>query len=196
MRRRRFTPQLHTPEMSGTPETLALLALVFAPMLVEARRAARNERLQRARGGIEPSGDVYGAMRVAYPAVFLVMIAEGVWRSAHAVSTLNDSGMAAAGLSLFVLAKALKWWAIVSLGRSWTFRVIVVPGDAPVVGGPYAWLRHPNYVAVVFELAAVALMSGARVGGPLGTLLFGALMLKRIVVEDQEWARQRLPSDR
>ena len=182
--------------MLGTPEALALLALVFVPMLVEARRAARNERLQRARGGIEPSGDVYDAMRVAYPAVFLAMIAEGGWRSTHAVSTLNDRGLAAAGLSLFVLAKALKWWAIISLGRSWTFRVIVVPGDAPVAGGPYAWLRHPNYVAVVFELAAIALMSGARVSGPVGMLLFGALMLKRIAVEDREWARHRPPGDR
>jgi len=182
--------------MSGTPEAVELLALVFAPMLLEARRAARNERIQRARGGTEPQGDVYGVMRLAYPAVFLAMIAEGVWRSAHDVSAMNGRHLAAAGLSLFVLAKALKWWAIVSLGRSWTFRVIVVPGDAPVARGPYAWLRHPNYVAVVLELVAVALMSGARVSGPLGTLLFGALMLKRIAVEDREWARGRLPGDR
>jgi methyltransferase len=181
--------------MSGTPEAVALLALVFAPMLVEARRAARNERIQRARGGIEPPGDVYGVMRVAYPVVFLAMIAEGAWRSGHPVS-LSDRSVAAAGLSLFVLAKALKWWAILSLGRSWTFRVIVVPGDAPVTVGPYAWLSHPNYVAVVCELAAVALMSGARVIGPVGTLLFGALMLKRIAVEDRAWARRRPSGDR
>lgn len=182
--------------MSDAPEAVARLALVFAPMLVEARRAARNERIQRARGGIEPPGDVYGVMRVAYPAVFLAMIAEGAWRSAHPVSTLNGTSLVAAGLWLFVLAKVLKWWAIVSLGRSWTFRVIVVPGDAPVTSGPYAWLAHPNYVAVALELVAVALMSGARVSGPLGTLLFGALMLKRIAVEDRERARHRPPGDR
>ena len=178
-------------------EAFALLAIVFAPMLVEAQRAARNERVQRARGGIEPAGDVYNVMRVAYPAVFLAMIAEGVWRSAHAVSPQHDARVAAAaGLVLFILAKALKWWAIVSLGRAWTFRVIVVPGDAPVAGGPYAWLRHPNYVAVAFELVAVALMSGARVSGPLGTLLFGALMLRRIAVEDLTLARHRSGNER
>ena len=63
--------------------------------------------------------------------------------------------------------------------------MIVVPGDAPVASGPYAWLRHPNYVAVCGELVAVALMSGARMSGPVGTLLFCALMLKRIAVEDR-----------
>ena len=56
--------------------------VVFVPMLVEARRAARNERAQRARGGVEPRGDVYGVMRVAYPGVFLAMLAEGAVRGA------------------------------------------------------------------------------------------------------------------
>ncbi len=165
--------------MSGTPETIALLAIVFAPMLAEARRANRNERLQRARGGIEPPGDVYAVMRIAYPAVFLAMIAEGTWRQ------IAMSYFVVPGFLLFLLAKTLKWWAIRSLGRSWTFRVIVVPGDAAVKSGPYAWLRHPNYVAVAGELVAVALMSGALVTGPVGTLLFCGLMLKRMSVEDR-----------
>jgi methyltransferase len=172
-------------------EAVALLMIVFVPMLVEAQRAARNERVQRARGGIEPAGDVYNVMRVAYPAVFLAMIGEGICRSAHAVSPFGHARVAAAGLVVFILAKSLKWWAIASLGHSWTFRVIVVPGDAPVTSGPYAWLRHPNYVAVAFELVAVALMSGARVSGPVGTILFGALMLRRIAVEDPALARHR-----
>jgi methyltransferase len=94
-----------------------------------------------------------------------------------------------AGLALFAAAKALKWWAIVTLGPSWTFRVIVVPGAPRVVGGPYAYLRHPNYVAVVLELAAVALASGARVSGPAATLAFGVLMLKRMSVEERALRR-------
>ena len=52
-------------------------------------------------------------------------------------------------------AKALKWWAILTLGRFWTFRVIVVPGATLVAGGPYRWLRHPNYVGVIGELVGV-----------------------------------------
>jgi methyltransferase len=176
-------------------ETLLLLLIVFVPMLFEARRSARNERTQRARGGIEPPGDVYDLMRVAYPIVFLAMIAEGFWRSERAAFASVDSGIAMASVSLselalagfllFMLAKALKWWAIRSLGRSWTFRVIVVPGDPLVARGPYAWIRHPNYVAVAGELMAVALMSGAAIAGPIGTVAFGALMLKRIAVEER-----------
>ena len=162
-----------------------LLIVVFVPMLVEARRAARNERAQRARGGIEPPGDVYSVMRVAYPAAFLVMIGEGYWRHAQMVPAVADLGVAILGFALFVSAKALKWWAIIALGPSWTFRVVVVPGAPRVAGGPYAYLQHPNYVAVISELAAVALMSGARVSGPLATLAFGVLIMKRISVEEK-----------
>jgi methyltransferase len=115
-------------------------------------------------------------MQVAYPAVFLVMIAEGMRR--------GDSAFFAAGLALFAAAKALKWWAILSLGSAWTFRVIVVPGARLVAAGPYAYLRHPNYVAVAGELVAVALMTGAAIAGPLGTVFFAALMWQRIRVED------------
>lgn len=165
-----------------------LLVVVFVPMLVEARRAARNERAQRQRGGIEPQGDVYALMRVAYPGAFLLMIGEGLWRHAEDGTLLVLPTLPAAlliGLALFVAAKALKWWAIVALGPCWTFRVVVVPGAPRVVGGPYAYLRHPNYVAVVMELAAVAIMSGARVSGPVATLAFGVLMMKRMSVEER-----------
>jgi methyltransferase len=162
------------------PSIVAIVLMtVFGFLLVEARRASRNERVQRARGGIEPRGDPYAIMRVAYPGAFLAMIVEGVFRGSPAAAAF------AAGSVLFILAKALKWWAILSLGPSWTFRVIVVPGGKLVSSGPYRFLRHPNYVAVVGELVAVALVSGARVAGPIATAAFAALMLKRITVENQ-----------
>jgi methyltransferase len=157
--------------------TRFLLPLVFIPMLIEARLAAVNERAQIARGGVEPAGDVYAVMRLAYPAVFLAMIAEGAWWSGHSYLL--------AGLAVFVAAKCLKAWAILSLGDAWTFRVLVRPGAPLVATGPYRWLRHPNYVAVAGELAGIALLSGARVAGPLGTVLFGLLMLRRISVEER-----------
>jgi methyltransferase len=160
-----------------TAHTGLQLLLVFLPMLGEAWLAARNEREQRARGGVEPPGDVYRLMRFAYPAAFAAMIAEGAWDPDHAWWT--------AGLALFAVAKALKWWAVATLGPAWTFRVIVRQSVPLVAIGPYRFLRHPNYVAVVGELVGVALMSGARISGPLMTLMFCVLMLKRIGVEDR-----------
>src|SRR5476651_2466446 len=158
-------------------ELLPLSLIVFGAMLVEAQRASSNERAQRSRGGIEPAGDVYQAMRVAYPAAFLAMFAEGAWRGAP------PAAFVMAGAAIFVAAKALKWWAILSLGPFWTFRVIVVPGARLVVSGPYRWLRHPNYFGVMGELAGVALMAGAPLSGVAGFVTFGLLVMRRISVE-------------
>jgi len=159
--------------------SLLIGAAVFIAMAIEAARASRNERTQRARGGIEPPNDVYKMMRAVYPAAFCAMVAEGMWRGAPARAWFIG------GALLFVAAKSLKWWAITALGDFWTFRVIVVPGARLVRTGPYRVLRHPNYVAVAGELIAVALMTGALVSGPIATIAFGVLMLKRIAVEER-----------
>lgn len=155
-----------------------IATLVFGLMLIEAARAARNERRQRARGGIEPRGDVYAIMTVVYPACFLSMIVEML------VTGDDPGGIALAlGLVIFLLGKMLKWWAILSLGECWTFRVLVVPGMRLVAGGPYRYLQHPNYVAVVGELVGAALMTGARIAGPVATAAFCVLLVLRIRVE-------------
>ena len=160
------------------PTTIILVAVViFAAMLVEAIRASRNERVQLARGGVEPRGDVYRVMRVAYPGAFFAMIVEGYMRGGPPQPALI------AGVVLFVAAKMLKWWAIIALGPSWTFKVIVVPGARLVTGGPYRHLRHPNYVSVAAELVAALLMTGAWMAGPIVTAGFLLLIARRIPIE-------------
>ena len=158
---------------------MVVLIVVFGLMLVEAMLSASNERSLRARGGVEAPGDVYKMMRVAYPGAFLAMIGEGAVRGGPPAPVL------AAGIALFLAAKSLKWWAILSLGPFWSFRVIVIPGATLVTNGPYRYLRHPNYVAIVGELISVALMTGAVIAGPLATAGFGLLMLKRIALEER-----------
>ncbi len=160
--------------------TLAIIAwVVYFPMIVEAIRAARNERAQFARGGIEPPGDVYRIMRIAYPAVFAVMLIEGAFRGVAADAWLII------GSVVFVAGKALKWWAIATLGSAWTFRVVVVPGARLISSGPYRFLRHPNYVGVCLELVGAAAMTHASVSGPFAVVLFGSLVLMRISVENR-----------
>ena len=118
-------------------------------------------------------------MSIAYPGSFVAMLVEGALRGARPLPVF------VAGLIVFAAAKLVKWAAIVALGRSWTFRVIVVPGDSLVARGPYRYLRHPNYVGVVGEFVGVALMTGAIVTGPVALLGFGILLWRRIAVEER-----------
>lgn len=158
---------------------LILAAAVFGILILETVRASANERTQRARGGREPSGDVYTIMRIVYPGAFLAMFAEGAWRGTPPREAVL------AGALVLLAAKLLKWWAILSLGPFWTFRVIVIPGASLVAAGPYRWLRHPNYVGVMGELAGVALLTGAVVTGVVGVVTVGRLVLKRIHLEER-----------
>jgi methyltransferase len=153
--------------------------IIYLTMIVEAVRARTNERAQFSRGGIEPPGDVYGAMQVVYPASFAVMVLEGFTRGAA------PAPMVFAGATVFAFGKALKWWAIAALGPVWTFRVVVVPDMPLVAAGPYRFLRHPNYLGVLGELVGTFLFTGALVSGPIAIAAFGLLLLKRIRIEDR-----------
>jgi methyltransferase len=159
-------------------------AAVLLIMGGEAVLSRVNEVALRQQGAIEPPGDVYRAMQWAYPASFLAMVLEGAWRGPA------PARMLLSGLAIFGLAKALKLWAIVSLGDRWSFRVLVVPGRALVARGPYRWIRHPNYLAVLGEMLGVALTVRAPVTGLLALAGFGALMWRRIAIEDRALGRQ------
>ena len=165
--------------MASLPAVMLVLMVVMLMMLAEAIVSRRHERTLREQGAVEPAGDVYATMQWAYPGAFVLMAAEGI--VAGPPATL----IAAMGVILMAVSKALKWWAMASLGVRWTFRVLIVPGAPLVTRGPYAIWRHPNYIAVVGELVAMALMTNARVTGPVTTLLFSWLMWQRIRVEDR-----------
>ena len=163
------------------------LLVCLAVLLIMAGEAvldAHNERLLRARGAIEPPGDVYRLMRWAYPSCFLLMTAEGILTGPAPSEVLGT------GLTVFGFAKALKLWAMSTLGPRWTYRVLVLPGAPLVTSGPYRFLRHPNYVAVLGELAGVALTVWAPLTGASSILGFGTLMLMRARVEDRALGRQ------
>jgi len=154
------------------------LTVVVVLMLVELAISVRNERAMKQLGAIAPPDPVYGTMRWAYPGVFVAMAAEGAWR--------DDSipEMVWAGTAVFVAAKLIKGWAMASLGQRWTYGVLVLPSAPLVTTGPYRVMRHPNYVGVLGELIAMALVTNARVSGPAGLLFFGILLLLRIRAEE------------
>lgn len=158
---------------------LIVLLAVLVMMLAELWLSLSNERVLLANGAIRAEDPVYQVMRIAYPGVFIAMAIEGV------ITGVEPGPPVFAGVALMFLAKALKFWAIACLGRRWTYKVLVMPTLPLVSGGPYRWIRHPNYVAVVGELTAMALMTHARVTGPLGTLFFGWLLWRRVTAEER-----------
>jgi methyltransferase len=168
---------------------VVLVALVALERLAELVVSQRNTAWSLARGGRE-----HGAGH--YP--FMVVLHTGLLAGALVEVLLADRPyvpvLAWTMLTLVVLAQALRWWCITTLGKRWSTRVVVVPGLPLVTGGPYRWLRHPNYVAVVVEGFALPLVHSAWLTAVVFTLANAALLRVRIGVEDA--ALTTAPSER
>jgi len=174
--------------LPALPAASAIVVAVLLLMLVELQLSVFNERALRRDGATEPPDDVYPLLRIAYPGAFVLM---GLAALRH---DALRSDLLLLGVLLFGLAKALKFWAIAALGRLWTFRVLVLPDQPLVATGPYRRLRHPNYIAVLGEIAAVALALQTPVAGAIALAGFGWLLRRRIAVEERALGR-RLPRE-
>jgi methyltransferase len=162
---------------------LLVLLLAFVPMAFEARLAARHDRALRAEGAYEPADDVYPWMQIAYPASFLAMALEAGLIGA------GVNALFVVGVIVFALAKTIKYWAIATLGSRWSFRVLVPPASSLIQRGPYQFMRHPNYLGVMGELAGIAIISQSIIAGSLSVLVFAVLIVKRIRVEERALGR-------
>jgi methyltransferase len=170
--------------MNTAPAIAAVTAAaVLAIMAGEAVLSRVNEALLRAKGAVEPQGDVIGIMRWAYPLSFIAMATEGAFTGPAPRDVLMW------GLALLGVAKALKLWAITTLGSRWTYRVLVLPNAPLITSGPYRFLSHPNYLAVVGEILSVSMIVWAPMTGVLAAIGFGWLMIQRIAIEDRALGR-------
>lgn len=156
------------------------LAVLAGERLFELQLSKRNAAWSFARGGIELGQEHFAAMRLLHVAFFVACFGEvvGLHRS-------FDARLGASMLALALIAQGLRYWAILTLGRRWNVRVIVVPGLDAVTRGPYRFMRHPNYVAVVLEGFAVPLMHGAWATAITFTLLNAWLLRTRVRCEEQ-----------
>jgi methyltransferase len=158
----------------------ALVVAVALERLAELVISVRNAAWSRARGGIEVGRRHYAAMVVLHTGLLVAAVTEAWVRRPPFIPVL---GWSMAGL--VVLAQALRWWCIRTLGRQWNTRVIVVPGLRAVGSGPYRWISHPNYVAVVAEGFALPLVHTAWITAVVFSVLNAGLLSVRIHVENR-----------
>lgn len=153
---------------------VAIVVLVALQRLVEVRYATHNTKALLAKGGIEIG-------RAHYP--LLVLLHAG-WLVAILVALPSAPSISWPLLALFVLLQAARVWVIATLGPYWTTRIITMK-DAPLVKrGPYRFIRHPNYVVVVCEIAVLPLVFG-EAWIALGFSLLNALALYLRIREEE-----------
>jgi methyltransferase len=156
----------------GLPHVV--FTLVAAQRVGELVLARRNARRLMERGAVE-------AGRGHYP---LFVLLHGAWLIALFVATPADAPAFWPLLALFVLLQAARGWVVASLGPYWTTRIITLPGAALVRKGPYRWVRHPNYLVVIAEIAVLPLAFGQVALAAVFSVLNLALLAWRIRVEN------------
>ncbi|HEY9421060.1 MAG TPA: isoprenylcysteine carboxylmethyltransferase family protein [Thermoanaerobaculia bacterium] len=162
----------------------ALITLVAAGRLFELRVAKRNLRDLLARGGVEVAPEHYRWM-VLLHTFFLVACPLEVWLLERPFLPWLGIPM----LLLAVLAAGLRLWVIRTLDGRWTTRIVVLPRVTPVTGGPYRFLRHPNYLAVIMEMFALPLIHSAWLTAVVFSLLNAWLLRVRIRAEEEGLSR-------
>jgi methyltransferase len=150
-----------------------LLAFLTAQRLAELWWARHNEARLLASGGIE-YGMSHLPLIVLLHAAWLV----GLWALAY------DRPVEPIFLALFVVLQLARLWVMATLGRRWTIRIIVIPGERLAARGPYRFLRHPNYAVVCGEIAVVPLALGLPIYALVFSILNAAVLAIRITAEN------------
>lgn len=161
-----------------------VLAILAAERLIELRIARRNFKELLSRGGIEIGAEHYPWIVILHLTFFASLAIEELIRQPMLPVSWPIFGV------LFAVSQVLRVWVLLTLGRRWTTRVVVVPEEKLIHSGPYRLLRHPNYAVVALELAAMPLIFGLYWTAAIFSILNVALLLFiRIPVEESALRR-------
>ena len=151
-----------------------LVGFIALQRLAELAYGRANTARLMARGAVES-----GAR--AYP---LFVLLHGGWLAAMLLLIDPDVSPSLPLLALFAVLQGGRLWIIASLGRRWTTRIIVPPGEPRITRGPYRFVKHPNYAIVIAEIAVAPLIFGAWGVALVFSVLNLALVAHRITQEN------------
>ncbi|WP_210367817.1 isoprenylcysteine carboxylmethyltransferase family protein [Bacillus sp. REN3] len=147
--------------------------------IVELKIAKRNEKWMKNKGAIELGQGHYPAMVMIHTAFFISYISEVI---------LLDKTLTRYWpwlMMVFLLTQAMRVWSLMSLGRFWNTKIIILPGANVVKKGPYRMIKHPNYLIVTVELIIIPLMFNAFFTFVLFTILNILILSIRIPAEEK-----------
>ncbi len=160
---------------------LILIALAVVQRVLETIYAARNARALIARGGVEIG-------RKHYP---LIVALHACWLAVLILALPTELPIHFIPLILFLGLQGLRIWVIATLGPYWTTRIITIPGAPLIRHGPYRFFRHPNYLIVTGEIAALPLVFGEVWVAMIFSVLNAGVLSWRIRVENQALEARR-----
>lgn len=157
------------------------MGLVTLQRLAELIIAKRNTAALMHQGGREVGARHYPVI-VIFHAIWLL----GLWIYARG----QDVNWIL--IAIFVVLQAARVWVLATLGSRWTTRIIVMPTRPLVIGGPFKFIRHPNYAVVAAEIFVLPLAFGLVNFALIGGLINLGILAYRISIEEAALAPNRV----
>ncbi|RYZ98806.1 MAG: hypothetical protein EOP47_18410 [Sphingobacteriaceae bacterium] len=158
---------------------IIFISLFIIQRLSELYIASRNKKWLLQQGAVEYGREHYPFMVAMHTLFIISLITEYLLRGHPPISFIF--------LGIFIGLLAFKFWVIASLGKYWNTRIYRVPNFQPVNNGPFKWLKHPNYMEVVCEIAVIPLVFHLYYTAIIFTLLNACMLYVRIGVENKVW---------
>lgn len=159
---------------------IGLIVGVAGQRLAEVRQSRRFESALKARGGVEHAPAQLRVMVVLHTAWLLSSIAEPLL-----LARPFSLPLAASAFSVFLLGQFLRYSGRRALGERWTVSIVTLPGAPMVTSGIFQYLRHPIYVGVALEIAALPLIHSAWITAVVFSVLNGLVLTWRIAEEER-----------
>jgi methyltransferase len=160
---------------------IIFILLLITLRLAELYISARNEKWLLSQGAIEYGRGHYPFVIGLHTCFIMSLVVEYFFSDApYPVNYFF--------LTLVMLVLLFKWWLMNSLGKYWNTRVYRIPGSVAVRKGPYKYIRHPNYIGVVFEIAMIPLVFHLYYTAVIFSVLNAVMLTVRIREENKVWA--------
>jgi methyltransferase len=160
---------------------ILFILFVIAQRLLELYVSARNQKWLLSQGAVEYGAEHYPFM-IALHTLFITSLIAEYWFSG--IKQIDF-----VFLIIYLLLLVFKIWVLSSLGKYWNTKIFRVPGNGPVMKGPYKIFRHPNYFVVICEIAVIPLVFHLYYTTIIFTVLNAIMLYVRIGVENKVWAK-------
>lgn len=155
------------------------LFFVIVQRLSELFIAKKNEKILKSGGAVEYDKEGYRYIVAMHISFFICFTAEKIYFNRELNPFSNYL------LAVFFLAQVLRYWAIISLGSFWNTRIIILKGAPLIKKGPYRFLNHPNYIAVITELAVIPLIFSCYFTALIFSALNVIILIRRKSIEEK-----------
>jgi methyltransferase len=154
------------------------IGFILLQRLTELVLAKRNKKIMLVKGAVEFDKAGYRLIVLMHVLFFISLTAE----KNYLHRGLNDNWILL--IALFALAQVLRYWAITTLGEFWNTKIIVLKGSEIIKKGPYKYLNHPNYTAVITEIAVIPLIFSCYITAIVFSVLNLIALRRRIKIEE------------